>query len=92
MATFHTRDNPPMPSDDELRGLDTHDLALHRIINTERTKVDTLLAACKEVVEIIEVRMDFGERPCIFCGHHHLHDLACVYTRCQAAIASVRRE
>jgi len=38
-----------------------------RVVNAD------LLAACRFAVERVDTIMDFGERSCPFCGHHHIH-------------------
>lgn len=47
--------------------------------NESHNRVLDLEATLKEVESAVHNWMDFGERPCQFCGHHHLHDARCVY-------------
>jgi len=65
-----------------------------------------LVALCQSVVETVDAIMDFGERSCPFCGHHHIHTdesnigtgdreyerRVCPYPQLKVALADAARE
>lgn len=56
------------------------------------TAAPDLLAACEALVSHISKIIDFGERPCPLCNHHHIHDKGCPYLGAKTAIAAAKGE
>ncbi len=40
---------------------------------------DRMWAAIEKILQWTDNYMDFGERPCPFCGHHYNHDDKCLF-------------